>query len=314
MENLKTSLNGYRLDCELKGVPVAFVNALRRIALAELPVVVLTNIELLENTSNLTHEMLRHRLEMMPLNVRPDEVGVIRDTRLELKIGSTPDAPLEVSTDDFTVFGPRKDVILKDRDLGTPGYFLRLAPNQSLHIKATLGVEPKGRSQVCVSTFRNHTEPETLRVQRGLWIDNGKDPREFDSFTYQKFYERDEAGRPYWFDMTLESVGVLPAKEILAMSVETLKEKLMEFLKAPVQREEPGWFRVEMEGETFTLGHLLQELLYRDKNVEFVSRDIGHPLLPKLTVRFSTKQQPEQILETLKRGALELCENVLRSV
>jgi DNA-directed RNA polymerase subunit L len=314
MENLKSSLNGYRLDAELKGVPVAFVNALRRIALAELPVVVLTNIELLENTSNLTHEMLRHRLEMMPLNVRPDEVGVIRDTRIELKIGSTPDAPLEVSTDDFTVFGPRKDVILKDRDLGTPGYFLRLAPNQSLHIKATLGLEPKGRSQVCVSTFHNHTEPETLRVQRGLWIDNGKDPREFDSFTYQKFYERDEAGRPYWFDVTLESVGVLPAKEILKLSVEVLKEKLVEFMKAPVQREEPGWYRVEMEGETFTLGHLLQELLYRDKNVEFVSRDIGHPLLPKLTVRFSTKQQPEQILETLKRGALELCENVLRSV
>jgi DNA-directed RNA polymerase subunit L len=314
MENAKTSLNGYRLDCELKGVPVAFVNALRRIALAELPVVVLTNIELLENTSSLTHEMLRHRLEMMPMNVRPDEVGVIRDTRLELKIGSTPDAPLEVSTDDFTIFGPRKDVILKDRDLGTPGYFLRLAPNQSLHIKATLGVEPKGRSQVCVSTFRNHTEPETLRVQRGLWIDNGKDPREFDSFTYQKFYERDEAGRPYWFDLAVESIGVLPAKDILTQSVETLKEKLMEFMKAPVQREEPGWFRVEMEGETFTLGHLLQELLYRDKNVEYVSRDIGHPLLPKLTVRFSTKQQPEQILETLKRGALELCENVLRSV
>lgn len=314
MENAKTSLNGYRLDCELKGVPVAFVNALRRIALAELPVVVLTNIELLENTSSLTHEMLRHRLEMMPMNVRPDEVGVIRDTRLELKIGSTPDAPLEVTTDDFTIFGPRKDVILKDRDLGTPGYFLRLAPNQSLHIKATLGVEPKGRSQVCVSTFRNHTEPETLRVQRGLWIDNGKDPREFDSFTYQRFYERDEAGRPYWFDLAVESIGVLPAKDILKQSVETLKEKLMEFMKAPVQREEPGWYRVEMEGETFTLGHLLQELLYRDKNVEYVSRDIGHPLLPKLTVRFSTKQQPEQILETLKRGALELCENVLRSV
>jgi DNA-directed RNA polymerase subunit L len=314
MENAKTSLNGYRLDCELKGVPVAFVNALRRIALAELPVVVLTNIELLENTSNLTHEMLRHRLEMMPMNVRPDEVGVIRDTRIELKIGSTPDAPLEVSTDDFTIFGPRKDVILKDRDLGTPGYFLRLGPNQSLHIKATLGIESKGRSQVCVSTFRNHTEPETLRVQRGLWIDAGKDPREFDSFTYQRFYERDENDRPYWFDLAVESIGVLPAKEILKQSVETLKEKLMEFMKAPIQREEPGWYRVEMEGETFTLGHLLQELLYRDKNVEFVSRDIGHPLLPKLTVRFSTKQQPEQILETLKRGALELCENVLRSV
>jgi DNA-directed RNA polymerase subunit L len=294
-------------------VPVAFVNALRRIALAELPIVVLTNVDIVENTTGLTHEMLRHRVDMMPVNVTPEEVAVIRDTRLELTTGAT-ESPVEVTTDDFTIFGPRKDVILKDRDLGTPGYFLRLGPNQSLHIKATLGIESKGRSQVCVSTFRNHTEPETLRVQRGLWIDAGKDPREFDSFTYQRFYERDENDRPYWFDMAVESIGVLPAKEILKQSVETLKEKLMEFMKAPVQREEPGWFRVEMEGETFTLGHLLQELLYRDKNVEFVSRDIGHPLLPKLTVRFSTTQQPEQILETLKRGALELCENVLRSV
>jgi DNA-directed RNA polymerase subunit L len=48
--------------------------------------------------------------------------------------------------------------------------------------------------------------------------------------------------------------------------------------------------------------------------VDFVSRDIGHPLQPKLVIRFSTKQQPEKVLETFKREALELCENVLRTV
>lgn len=35
MENVRTSLNGYRLDAELKNVPVSFVNALRRILLAD---------------------------------------------------------------------------------------------------------------------------------------------------------------------------------------------------------------------------------------------------------------------------------------
>lgn len=311
MQTVKISENSYRLDCELKGVPVAFVNALRRIALAELPIVVLTNVEILENTTSLTHEMLRHRVEMMPVNVRPEEVGVIRDTRLELKTGAT-DSPVEVTTDDITVFGPRKEILLKDRDLQTPGYFLRLSPGQTLSLKASLGLG--SGSHVCISTFRNHCEPETLKVQRGLWIDNGKDPREFDSFYFQKFYERDENDRPYWFDFTLESVGVIPAKDLFKMSVQVLKDKLVEFLKQPVQREEPGWYRIESEGETFTLGHLVQDLLYRDKNVEFVSRDIGHPLLPKLIVRFSTKQQPEQVLETFKREALALCENVLQTV
>ena len=311
MENVKTSLNGFRLDCELKGVPVAFVNALRRILLAELPIVVLTNVEILENTTSLTHEMLRHRVEMMPVNVKPDEVGVIRDTRLELKTGAT-DAPKEVTTDDITIFGPRKEILLKDRDLQTPGYFLRLAPGQTLSFKAALGLG--SGSHVCVSTFRNHCDPEKLKIQRGLWVEQGRDPREFDSFYFQKFYERDENDRPYWFDFTVESVGVLPAKDLFTMAVQVLKAKLVEFLKLPVQREEPGWYRVEADGESFTLGHLVQDLLYRDKNVDFVSRDIGHPLLPKLIVRFSTKQQPEKILETFKREALELCENVLRSV
>lgn len=311
MENAKTSLNGYRLDGELKGVPVAFVNAIRRIALAELPVVVLANVEILENTSGLTHEMLRHRIEQMPVNVKPDEVGVIRDSRIELRTGAT-DSVVEVDTDAVTVFGPRKDILLKDRDLGTPGYILRLTPGQTLHIKASLAITTG--SHVCVSTFRNHCDPEKLAIQRGLWIEQGRDPREFDGFYFQKFYERDENDRPYWFDLAIESIGVLPAKDILKMSLEVLKGKLVEFVKVPIQREEPGWYRMEVEGETFTLGQLVQELLYRDKNVEFVSRDIGHPLLPKLIVRFSTKQQPDAILETFKREALGLCENVLRSV
>jgi DNA-directed RNA polymerase subunit L len=311
MENVKTSLNGFRLDCELKGVPIAFVNAIRRIALAELPVVSLTNVEILENTSVLTHEMLRHRVEQMPVNVKPDEVGVIRDTRIELKTGAT-DTPVEVTTDDFVTFGPRKEILLKDRDLQTPGFFLRLAPGQTLHLKASLSLG--SGSHVCISTFRNHCDPEKLKRERGLWIDQGKDPREFDGFYFQKFYERDENDRPYWFDLTLESVGVLPAKDLLKMSVQVLKDKLLEFGKVPIQREEPTWYRMEVENETFTLGQLVQELLYRDKNVEFVSRDIGHPLLPKLVIRFSTKQQPEKVLETFKREALELCENVLRSV
>lgn len=311
MENVKTSLNGFRLDCELKGVPVAFANALRRILLAELPIVVLTNVEILENTTSLTHEMLRHRVEMMPVNVKPEEVGVIRDTRLELKTGAT-DTPVDVTTEDITVFGPRKEILLKDRDLQTPGYFLQLAPGQSLSFKAALGLG--SGSHVCVSTFRNHCDPEKLKNVRRDWEVSGKDVREFDSFYFQKFYERDENDRPYWFDFTVESVGVIPAKDLLKMATQVLKDKLVEFLKLPVQREEPGWYRIEAEGETFTLGHLVQDLLYRDKNVEFVSRDIGHPLLPKLIVRFSTKQQPEKILETFKREALELCENVLRTV
>jgi DNA-directed RNA polymerase subunit L len=72
---------------------------------------------------------------------------------------------------------------------------------------------------------------------------------------------------------------------------------------------------METEGETFTLGQLLQEVIYLGGLVDFVSRDIGHPLTPKLIIRFRTKtMQPEAVVERAKAEALTLCENVLKSL
>lgn len=311
---MKLSMNGYRLDTELKNVPVAFVNALRRICLSEIPTAIVTNVEIVENTSSMTHEMVRHRVEQLPLNVRADESAVLRDTKLELKIGASEDMPLDVTTDEFVVTGPRKNVLLYDRDLDTPILFMRLYPGEKLHIRASLGIAPTGVSQVCVSTFKNHVDPERVEVDRGLWIDNGGDPREFDNFHVQRSYAVDENGRPYWFDFALESIGTSKATELLTKGVEILKEKIVEFAKAPVLREEPNWYRIEIEGETHTLGALTQAMIYEAKLVDYVSYTIGHPLVPKLVVRFNTKASPESVVERFKAEALALCENVLKSV
>jgi DNA-directed RNA polymerase subunit L len=314
MENVKLSMNGYRMDAEIKNVPVAFVNALRRICLSEVPTAIITNVEIVENTSSMTHEMVRHRTEQLPLNVRAEESGVIRDTKIELKIGASDDEPLDVTTDDFVVTGPRKNVLLYDRDLDQPILFMRLQPGEKLHIRASLGIAPTGVSQVCVSTFKNHIDPERVEVDRGLWIDNGGDPREFDNFHVQRSYAVDENGRPYWFDFAIESIGTMKAKDIVKKGAEILQEKINEFVKVPVLREEANWYRIEMEGETHTLGALVQTMIYDAKLVDYVSYTIGHPLVPKLVVRFNTKATPESVVERFKAEALALCENVLKSV
>ena len=314
MENVKLSLNGFRLDGEFKNVPIGFVNAIRRILLAEIPTVVLGNVEILENNTQLTHEMIRHRVEMLPVNVRPDETGVIRDTKIELKM-STTDEGYEVTTDDFVVSGPRKNVLLYDRDLDVPMLFMNMKPNQTVHIRASLVIETKGASQVCVSTFKNHIDEKQAATDRNIFIENGGDPRVFDNFLIQRSYARDENGRPYWFDLTVESIGVTKARDLLKKAVEVLQAKITEWAKTPVLREENGWYRMETEGETFTVGQLIQELMYSGGLVEFVSRDVGHPLIPVLTIRFNTKTvQPDAVVERAKQEALALCESVLQSV
>lgn len=323
MENVRTSLNGYRLDGELKNVPVSFVNALRRILLSEIPVVTLSNVKILDNTTNMTHEMLKHRIEMLPVNVKPEEAAVIRDTKVSVRFMLSPD-PREVLTSDFAVASPRGDILLQDRDLGTPLFFMALKANESLHAEATLAIAPTGMSHVCVSTFKNHIDPDVAKVDRDTFVAQaGDDPeaqreagRAFDAFHIQRSYSRNkETGRPDWFDFTVESIGVLDARDLVKRACEILKTKIEEWMKTPILREGEGWFRMETEGETFTLGQLVQELMYTAGLVEYVSRDIGHPLTPKLVVRFKTKTvQPEAVIERVKTEALTLCENVLKSV
>lgn len=322
MENLKTSLNGFRLDAELKTIHVSFVNGLRRILLSEIPVVVLSNIQILENTSSMTHEMIRHRVEMLPVNVRADEVAVIRDTQLELRTAAESE-PREVTTDDFVAVGPRGDILLKDRELGAPLLFMHLKPGESIHIKATLSILSTKGSHVSVSTYKNHIDPDRAKIDRDTMIAQaGDDPlaqqeaaRMFDSFHIQRSFHRDETGRADWFDLTVESIGVYPAVDLVKKAATILQEKINEFVKVPVLRQEEGWYRMEVPGESHTLGSLVQAIIYSSQLVESVSMDIGHPLVPMLVVRFNTKTStPEAVVDYFHKQASSLCENVLKSV
>lgn len=313
MENVSITQNGYRLDAELKDVPVSFVNALRRTILADIPTVVVSNVQILENTTQMTHEMIRHRVEMLPINVRATETNVIRDTKIELRF--MPDKERRIITsDDFVIAGPRKDVILKDRDLGEPLLFMYIQPNERLHIRCNLAIEPRGNSQVCVSTFKNHIDMTRAQLDKDTFVAEGGNPKVFDTFYIQRSYSRDEMGRPNWFDFAVESIGVTPAKELVRDAVEILKTRIADWAKLPLLREDTNWYRIEAETESHTVGNLMQELMYRGGQVEYVSRDVGHPLVPKLTIRFQTKLPPESVIDGCKTEALALCESVLTSV
>jgi DNA-directed RNA polymerase subunit L len=322
METVTTSLNGYRMDAELKNVPVAFVNSLRRILLAEIPTVIVSNVEILENSSSMTHEMLRHRTQMLPVNVRANEAAVIRDTKLEVRVTADKE-PREVTTADFVATGPRSDILLPDRDLGTPLLFVVLKPGETIHIKMTLSIATTGSSQVCVSTFKNHIDPDIAKADRDTFIAQAGDDetaqreaaRMFDTFHIQRSFHRNEAGRPDWFDFTVESIGVTPAKDLMRTAITVLQSKIADFGKAPVLREKEGDYRMEMPGETFTIGYLVQEMIYIAGTTEMIFVEAGHPLIPKLAIRFHTKTMSgEEVIAAFVKEASALCENVLGSV
>lgn len=318
VENIKTSNRGYKLTCEIRNVPVSFPNAVRRILLANIPTVVIRDVEILENTTQMPHEMLKHRIEMLPVNVNPSDVTIIRDAKIELKI-LPENKNRTITTDDFVIESGRDHVLMRDRDLNTPLLFLYTRPNETLHIRGRLAVESMNVSQVCTATTSWKVDEELSKVDKKKFVEDGGDPRTFDNFYVQKSYHRDEHGRPNWFNLSIESVGVLQARDILKHVVPILRKNIDEFMNEALENIQRGQdeFTITLERTghwKHTLGYLFQEAMYSDNNVGFVAYDIPHPLRDTVILRFSTKKSPESVLKTARDTIEEYCSVLEKAV
>jgi DNA-directed RNA polymerase subunit L len=313
IESVKTAKNGLELSLQLRNFPVAFVNALRRIVLANIPTVVLRDVQILENTTQLPHEMLKHRFEMLPVNVSPDDTATVREAVVELQVVANKDqAGVEtITTDNFAIVSAREKILMRDPDLDTPILFLRVRPGEGVHIRGKLAVENQGVSQVSNCTSGWHVDPELAKANRKTWVEEGKDPREFDNFYIQRSYSVNEKGRPNWFDFKVESVGVLKAKDILETALKILRKRLDDYMKEAVnairREQDEGSYSVTLEQGGHTLGALLQEVIYSDQNVNFVSYDIAHPLKKDMGIQMNTSKQPEAILKAAREVIEEYC-------
>ena len=313
IRNIKTLNDGRDLTAELVHFPVGFVNGLRRILLSGIPTVVIRDVQILDNTTQMPHEMLRHRMEMLPVNVTPDESGVIKDAKIELRMPVIKEAKI-VTTEDFTVESGREGILMKDPEFGTPCLFLKVRAGESVHITGRLAVESEGVSQVETATTSWQVDPDIAKDQRKKYIEDHLEDKDadryFDNFLIQRCYSRDDKGRPNWFNLQIKSVGVLKARELLRLAVQILKKRVDEYvtlaLKNIKHEKDEGTFSVSLDIGGHTIGVLMQEVIYADE-VQFVSYDIPHPLKPEMVLRFNTKKAPEKVLETARKSIEEYC-------
>lgn len=304
-------LSGYRMVFQLRGVPVQFVNAIRRVLLNETTTVEITDVQVLENTTLVPHEVLRHRVEMLPVRVHPTEEDVIRDARITLRL--TADAPRNVTTADFAIGSTRTDILMKDRDLNVPLYFLKLKKDETVHITARLALNPKS-SQVCVATYGFHVDEEKAALDAEKYTDKNT----FNVFHKQRSFHVDEQGRPDWFDFTIESIGVLKARDLLVNALGNIKLRAKAWADAGkesiIREAEPNVYTVVSTIEGHTIGALAQIIAYESKTCNFVSYDVPHPLTPEMKFRFLTEKTPEEILDRIAAKVGELCDATISSL
>lgn len=327
IENMKSANRGYGLSCEYCNFPVAFVNSLRRILLSSIPTVVAHDVQILENTTQIPHEMIRHRVEMLPISIAPDDASAIRDSTIELRMAMARDSKEEVilvTTDDFVVNSNRPNILMKDRDYDKPILFLRLHPGESIHLKASLVLKNENVHQACDVSTLWVPDPERVKEAEKQWVKDGKDLREFRNFYYQQHYSRYEDeklpnfGRPNRIGMDLDSYGGLSAKDLLKYAVTVLRKIMQTYSKEALENitrdSEENSYRIRLNQGGHTIGALLQEVLYGDLNVEFTSYDIPHLLLPEMVIRIHTKKTPESVLRTAFGAIEEYCSTVEKAL
>lgn len=302
-------MNGFRARFEMKGVPVQFVNAIRRVLLNETPTVVLGGIQIHTNTTRMPHEMLQLRTELLPVNVRTSEEDLLRSAKLTLRINAEED--VRVYSSDFVVEGSRTDVLMLDRDLATPLFFLKMKKGEAVHVTAGLRVE-QGSSHCCVATYSYHIDTDRTEAAREEYLSaNKSDPNGyvFDNSHKQLVYHKNEKGRPDWFDVTVESIGVIPARELVKDALATIKKNTIEWSRSDIIREkETNAYMVVSDIGGITVSALVQAVLYDSGLCSFVSYDRLHPLRTETTVRFLTERTPEEIMAFVVAKVTEYCD------
>ena len=184
--------NEQKVSVKIKGVPIQYANALRRICLNGVPIYAVESIDVLENSSVLADEGIAHRVGLIPLKT---DLEASKDGNENDKIMLTIDSG--VSEETRTILsGDLKsqdnNVIPTSDDIP----IVTLAPGQSLKFEAYArlgkGIEHARWNSANIATL----------------TDSEKDDEKI---------------------LTVESTGALNPKHIILSSVEQLASRLSEF-------------------------------------------------------------------------------------
>lgn len=241
---------GDALKFILRGVDVAFANALRRTILSEVPTFAIDEVEFFENDSALFDEIIAHRLAMIPLTTPHERFSLdsleLDDYTVTLSLeaegpGVVYSGDLKSDDPDVKPANPNIPIIkLAEGQKLTLNAYARLGRGKD-HAKWQPGfVYYKYLTRIHVSKeVPNWEELKTLAEKRGLPVEETENeliittlkafylPRKFEAYQNDKIREEIV---PNAFVFTVESNGELPVEEMVAVALKILMRKSDRFI------------------------------------------------------------------------------------
>ena len=186
------SQNEEKVSVKLKGIPLQYANALRRICLNGVPIYAIETVDMLSNTSILADEGIAHRLGLIPLKT---ELSAVQQDNESDKIMLTLDSG--IATETRTVLSGElksQDNTVKPISDNIP--IVTLAPGQDLKFEAH---DRLGRGT-------EHAKSNSANISTLTESDNDDERI-----------------------LTVETTGALEPQHIVLSSIEELSKRLGEF-------------------------------------------------------------------------------------
>jgi len=256
---INSDIKDDELKFTLSGVNVSIANALRRIILSDIPIVVFrvspnnkNKCNIIANTCGLNNEIVKHRLSCIPIHINDIKEFPLKNYQLELNIQNNTDTTMYVTTKDFAI----KDLVSgkflseeRTREIFpanniTGDYidFVRLngKPSDEISSKTInltcefdIGTAKEDAAYNVASTcsygntIDTALQDTTLEQLKQKWKDEGKKEREveFEASNW-KLLEGKRIFLKDSFDFVIETIGINTNAELLIMACEIMIDKL----------------------------------------------------------------------------------------
>jgi DNA-directed RNA polymerase subunit L len=256
---LISKINDDELQFTISGLNVSFVNAIRRVILSEIPMVVFrvspndkNKCNIIANTCGLNNEIVKHRLSCIPIHIKDVEDFPLKNYIMELNVENNTDTTIIVTSEDFVIKDLVSSKILpKDKireifpanDL-TGGFidFVRLKAKaaeelqpKKIHLTCEfdIGTAKEDGAYNAVSTcsygntIDDAAQEAKLAQLKQKWKDEGKKENEIEfEATNWKLLEGKRIFKKDSFNFIVQSIGVHTNTELLTMSCLIMIEKL----------------------------------------------------------------------------------------
>jgi DNA-directed RNA polymerase subunit L len=252
------------LTFTLSNINVSYANALRRVLLSDIPLVVFktqpyseNKVNILINKTRMNNELLKQRLSCIPIHIEDIDNFPIEDYQVELDVKNDTNSMIYITSEDFKIKNIQTNTYLKDSEVKTifpPDQItreyidiMRLRPkisdtveSEQLKLVATFAISNAGHdgayNVVSTCAYGNTLDPikidENWNIKEASLKEKySKEEIEFAKKDWMlldsKRYFVDDS-----FDFIIESIGIYTNFKLIEMACLIIIKKLYVFLES----------------------------------------------------------------------------------